>query len=164
MSLLMNLLFSLSAFAASDRGTLNCETRMPVPPRAFQAHISVQARIVDLGEAEDDVKSARLNDIIVKAYELDDSDKKVATGRRNYVEGSTNSRARKYKDHYQVALEQLIDTENFSQYFPLGQCAIQLNLPIDLWSKSNFEAVAVSHCEQNGGTQGLECQFVPSRR
>lgn len=158
MTLLLNLLIAANAFAGEiPSGQIKCETQKNPPQNAFQATYTLQGRLIPFSKSE-----ANLRDVVMTAVSDYDSD--VVTGRRAYVSGEVSPRARKYTNHYNFDMKNLIDTKDFGNFLPMDSCSIHVKIPNDAAYKKSFEAPVVTNCDQSGGSQTMDCTFVKDAR
>jgi len=150
------LFFSAHAFAA-DSGTISCKT-ISVTGNQFQVEITLDAKVKRVDSQDPKAEQITLHDVSMTVKGLDKGDE-TESGRAAQILGKINPRATKYKEFYTTAMDDLKNVKDSNQFAPYDECFFNVYLPTNLWSKSRFEAPVVAHCDQNGGTQALECDL-----
>jgi hypothetical protein len=84
--------------------------------------------------------------------------KVVTVGRRETVPVDKNYRPRVYTNFARFDMAQLVDTNEFGNYYPADQCQISFMVPQGAETMASFQAPVVMNCEQSGGSATLQCK------
>src|ERR1700747_451375 len=94
---------SQSFGAVAGSGNISCKTKENLPKGAFQATLTVEAKVtrVAVGAGENEEITLRN----VKMTAKSDRGSEVEAGRAKEISGAVNPRATKYKDYYTTQMD-----------------------------------------------------------
>jgi|GEM_PF-4468631 len=146
------LLSTTPAFAARDIVSIDCEGKS-----RSMGLVTLQAKSLYTYVNENE---ARIQNVIMNVQ----YDGKSSTGRSASIDNDKNYRPTKYKNHFRFDMTNLVDTKDFSKFYPNG-CSINVMMPKDIvdGNASRVEVPVTETCDQSGGGMVLDCKVTTVR-
>lgn len=149
------LILLLSSLSFADVKTIKCEGDLNQYIKMYRYTPGGITKIQLEGELIGDwIKNA-----IAKVSYADYNVKNVVeVGRSAQFESDEKYKPRKYFDYIRFDLSNLVEVKNYGRFAPGDQCQIQVMIPKNAMTRSNFSAPTQVHCDQSGGVTTLTCK------